>query len=170
MPVSTDIVRTYRAPRQVMREKLANGVREDRALATLMGACLLIFVSQWPVAAREAFLDPSVPFDARIGSYLQGIMLIWPLLAYAIAALSHLIARLFGGRGSWFGARLALFWALLAASPLWLLNGLVEGLIGPGPALALVGAIAFGAFLVFWGAGLWEAETGHRDKGRGATA
>jgi hypothetical protein len=160
VPVSTDIVRTYRAPRRVFREKLANGTREDRALATLMGACFLIFVSRWPVAAREAFLDPSVPLEARIGSYLQGIMFLWPLLAYAIAGMSHLLARLFGGSGTWFGARLALFWALLAASPLWLLNGLVEGLIGPGPALSLVGAIAFGSFLVFWGAGLWEAERG----------
>jgi hypothetical protein len=160
LAVSTDIMRTYRAPRQVLREKLARGAREDRALATLMGACFLIFVSRWPVASREAFLDPSVPLEARIGSYLQGIMFFWPLLAYAIAALSHLIAKVFGGRGSWFGARLALFWALLAASPLWLLNGLVEGLIGPGPALSLVGPIAFGAFLVFWGAGLWEAERG----------
>jgi hypothetical protein len=40
VPVSTDIVRTYRAPRRVVREKLANGEREDRALATLMAACL----------------------------------------------------------------------------------------------------------------------------------
>jgi hypothetical protein len=80
--------------------------------------------------------------------------------AYVIAAASRLLARLLGGRGTWFGARLALFWALLAASPLWLLNGLVAGFIGPGIALNLVGLMAVGAFLLFWGAGLWEAERG----------
>ena len=160
MAVSTDIMRTYRAPRLVLREKLARGAREDRALATLMGACFLIFVAQWPLLSRQAYLDPSVPLDARMGGALMGWLFIVPLAAYVIAAASHLLARLLGGRGTWFGARLALFWALLAASPLWLLNGRVAGFIGPGPALNLVGVFAVGAFLVFWGAGLWEAERG----------
>lgn len=160
MPVSTDIVRTYRAPRQVIREKLAGGEREDRALATLMGGCLLVFVSQWPLLSRAAYLDPSVPLDARLGGALMAWLFIAPVAAYVIAAVSRLLAKVFGGRGTWFGARLALFWALLAASPLWLLNGLVAGFVGPGVALNLVGLLAVGAFLVFWGAGLWEAERG----------
>jgi len=160
LPVSTDIVRTYRAPRRVVREKLANGEREDRALATLMGACLLIFVAQWPLLSRQAYLDPSVPLDARMAGALMGWLFIAPMAAYVIAAASRLLARLAGGRGTWFGARLALFWALLAASPLWLLNGLVAGFIGPGAALNLVGLIAVGAFILFWGAGLWEVERG----------
>lgn len=160
MPVTTDIVRTYWTPRQVVRRKLAGGVREDRALATLIGGCLLVFVSQWPVLSRQAYLDPSVPFEARMGGALMAWLFIVPVAAYVMAAASHLLARLFGGRGTWFGARLALFWALLAASPLWLLNGLVAGFLGPGLALNLVGIVAVGAFLVFWGAGLWEAERG----------
>jgi hypothetical protein len=163
MPVTTDIVRTYRAPREVLRGKLAGGPREDRALATLLGACVLIFVAQWPVAAREAWIDPAVPLDARLGGALLAWVFIVPLASYVIAAATHVLARLFGGRGTWFGARLALFWALLAASPLWLLNGLVAGLVGPGPALSLTGLAAFAAFLVFWGAGLWEAEAGKGD-------
>ena len=160
MAVSSDILRTYHAPRRVVREKLANGEREDRALATLIGACVLIFVAQWPLLSRQAYLDPSVPLDARMGGALMGWLFIVPLAAYVIAAASHLLARLLGGRGTWFGARLALFWALLAASPLWLLNGLVAGFIGPGAALNLVGLLAVAAFLLFWGAGLWEAERG----------
>ena len=35
-----------------------------------------------------------------------------------------------------------------------LLGGLVQGLIGPGPALMLVHAAAGAAFLIFWAAGL----------------
>jgi hypothetical protein len=160
MSVSTDIVRTYRSPRRVVREKLARGVREDRALATLIGACVLIFVAQWPLLSRQAHLDPSVPLDVRLGGALLGWLFIAPMAAYVFAALSHVLARIFGGAGSWFGARLALFWALLASSPLWLLNGLVAGLIGPGAALSAVGFVAICVFLVFWGAGLWEAERG----------
>jgi hypothetical protein len=160
VPVTRDIARTYRAPRQVIREKLAHGAREDRALATLIGACALIFVAQWPVLARQAHLDPSVPFDARMAGALMAWLFIVPLAAYVVAAATRLAARVAGGRGTGFGARLALFWALLAASPLWLLNGLVAGMIGPGPALTVIGLAAVGAFLVFWGAGLWEAERG----------
>ena len=116
--------------REVLRRKLAGGAREDRALATLFGACLLIFVAQWPGLSRAAHLEPEIPLDARLGGALMAWLFIAPLAAYVIAAVSHAVARLLGGRGSWFGARLALFWALLAASPLWLLNGLVAGLIG----------------------------------------
>ncbi len=160
MSVINDIARTYRAPREVLRKKLEVGQREDRALATLVAACLLVFVAQWPLLARQAHLKPDVPLDARLGGALLAWLFIAPLAAYVMAAATRLAARLFGGRGNWFGARLALFWALLAASPLWLLNGLVAGLVGPGPALSLVGAVAFGVFLVFWGAGLWEVEHG----------
>ena len=88
----------------------------------------------------------------------MGWLFIAPLALYAIAALSHLIARALGGQGSWYSARLALFWSLLAASPLWLLNGLVAGFIGPGLQLGLTSAIALAVFLIFWGLSLIEAE------------
>ena len=45
---------------------------------------------------------------------------------YLVAGLSHLIARLVGGRGDWYRARMALFWSLLASTPLILLNDLIE--------------------------------------------
>ena len=48
MPVVPDILRTWRDPRGVIRDRLSAGVREDRALATVMGACALMFVAQWP--------------------------------------------------------------------------------------------------------------------------
>lgn len=166
MPVTTDIVRTFRSPRGVMREKLAGGPREDRLIATLIIACFLNFVAQWPVHARAAALDPSIPLEARLGGALMAWLFIVPLAAYVVAAGTHVIARLVGGKGSWFGARLALFWALLAASPLWLLNGLVGGMIGPGPGLSAVGLVAFFTFAAFWGFGLWEAEFGEDGAGK----
>ena len=158
MSLTGDILRSYRAPRQVLRGKLGAGQREDRLLAVLMGACLLAFVAQWPVNARLAHLDPSVPIEARMAASLQATLFLGPLLAYALAAASHLVLRPFGGRGTFFGARLALFWALLAAAPAILLNGLVRGMIGPGPAETVTGALALGAFLGIWVAGLRVAE------------
>jgi hypothetical protein len=141
-----------------MRERLQQGPREDRALAILMAACLLFFVAQWPGAARQAHLDPGVPLNARLAGALMATVFLAPLMFYALGALSHLAARLFGGRGSYYGARLALFWTLLMISPLMLLQGLVAGFIGAGPAATATGVIVLAAFLFFWAANLYEAE------------
>jgi hypothetical protein len=89
----------------------------------------------------------------------MAIVLILPLVAYGVAALSHLAARLLGGSATWFEARMALFWALLAVSPLWLLSGLVEGFIGPGPGLDITELLTLVAFVAVWGLGLFEVET-----------
>ncbi len=158
MAVSTDIGRSWRGPGTALRRQLAAGATEGRALAFLMAACGLIFVAQWPRLSREAHLDPSVPLEARIAGALQGIVFILPLAMYGLAALSHLLARLFGGTGTWFAARLALFWSLLAAAPLFLLHGLVAGFVGPGPALDLTGLVVLAAFLGHWALALAAAE------------
>ena len=62
-------------------------------------------------------------------------------------------------------ARMALFWAVLAASPLWLLTGLVGGFIGRGPAFTGTGLLAVAAFFAIWAAGVWAVE---RPRGQGA--
>ncbi len=140
-----------------MQRMLARGPREDRALAILMGACLLVFISQWPALSRKAYLE-EVELNSLLAGALFGWIFIAPLLLYGLAALSHLIAKAFGGRGSWYGARLALFWSLLAATPLMLLNGLVAGFVGPGPGLTLVGVIWCAVFLWFWISSLLTSE------------
>lgn len=157
MPVTTDIVATYRGPRRVVRRLLEMGTREDRALVILIGACVVVFVAQWPRLAREAHLTEQA-LNPLLGGALVAWLCIAPLLLYALALFSHGLARLTGGRGTAFGARLALFWAFLAASPLILLHGLVAGFVGPGPGLQLVGLIWCGVFGWFWLSGLYEAE------------
>lgn len=162
MAVSTEILRTYRAPRAVIRGLLTAAARDDRpearVLVWLMAACLLVFVGQWPAARADAMADPSVPFDARIAGALFAWLFVAPLIFYAIAAVSHLVARALGGKGTWFGARVALFWTLLAVSPLMLLQGLVRGFLGAGPELTVVGAVVALAFGVLWLVSLGEAE------------
>lgn len=156
MAVTTDMMRAWTRPRAVIRARLGQGPREDRALAVLMAACGLIFVAQWPVHARAAHLDPAMPLEARLGGALLGSLFLLPLIAYALAGLSHLVARALGGKGQGFGARLALFWALLAVAPVMLLQGLVAGLIGPSPGLIVVQLVAGLGFLWIWLAMLVE--------------
>lgn len=157
MPVTHDIAATWRGPRRVMRRLQQMGPREDRALAFLMAGCLVVFVGQWPRLAREAHLT-GAELNPLLGATLLAWLFLAPLLFYALALVSHGVARVVGGRGTAFGARLALFWAFLAASPLILLHGLVAGFIGPGPALQAVGLFWCAIFGWFWIACLFEAE------------
>ena len=159
MPVTSDIAATYRGPGRVMRRLLQAGQREDRALAILMAFCVLVFVAQLPRLSREAHLTGR-EFQAIAGGALMGWILIAPLALYLLAAISHLISRAVGGQGTWYGARLALFWSLLASTPLLLLYGLVAGFIGPGPALQVVGILWAGIFLWFWTTCLRLSESG----------
>ena len=159
MPVTTDIVASYRGPRPVMRRLLAMPVNEGRALAILMAGCLVTFIGQWPRLAREAHLTGQ-ELNPLLGGALLGWIFIAPLAFYALAFLSHLASRAFGARGTGYGARLALFWAFLAASALLLLFGLVAGFIGPGPGLTGVGVVWVAVFLWFWLSNLREAEWG----------
>ncbi len=154
MPVTTDIAATWRGPGRVMRRHLARGESEPRALVFLMGACLLIFVAQWPRLAREAYIDDSIPLDARLAGALAGWVFFAPIFFYALAWIGHLLARLFGGQGSAYGSRLALFWALLASSPAMLLLGLTLGFVGAGPAAVLVSVIWAAALFWFWFGGM----------------
>ncbi len=165
MAVTNDIVRTWRRPRQVMRDLLAQGRREDRAIAYLMISCFLIFVAQWPRLSRKAagFDLPAgaeVPELDRLMAYeFFAWLMIWPLFLYIIAALTHLVAKLLGGQGDWYGARLALFWSMLATVPLLLLHGLMAGFAGSGPQTNLIGGIWLVAFVVIWVQTLREAES-----------
>lgn len=134
-----------------MAQHLANGAGEARGLAWLMVACLLLFIAQLPQLSRQAFLAPDgPPFDALAGGAFLGTVLMAPLLFYGLAALSHLASRAFGGQGNWLDARLALFWGLLAATPVVLFRGLVAAFVGPGLSLTLVSVAAFAAFLFIW--------------------
>ncbi|RMD91240.1 MAG: YIP1 family protein [Alphaproteobacteria bacterium] len=158
MGLVADILATYAGPRRVIRRQLAAGAREDRALMHLMLGCALVFIAQWPRLMRVAAEPGAPPFEALIGGALLAWLFIAPLGLYLLAGLSHALARLAGGKGTAFGARVALFWALLAAAPLWLVHGLARGYFGAAPVTQALGAIGLGVFLLFWFLGLIEAE------------
>lgn len=153
MSVTTDIPATYKGPRKVFARLLSMGAREDRLLVFLIVGCVLTFVAQMPKLAREAHLTGQ-ELNMLLGGALLGIVFIAPLLLYVLALVAHWVARAAGGQGDAYRARLALFWAFLASSPLILLNGLVAGFIGAGAALNLVGALWCAVFLWFWISGM----------------
>lgn len=155
MAVTTDIMRTWRGPRAVMRDLLDQGQREDRALAYLMAACIIIFIAQWPRLSRLAAgfdtAGAEAPELSRLIAYeFLGWLMVWPLMFYAIAVVAHVAAYVFGGQGDWYSARLALFWALLATTPMALLYGLMAGFLGPVAGSNLVGGLWLLSFVVIW--------------------
>ncbi|TDL83675.1 YIP1 family protein [Palleronia sediminis] len=170
MSLTRDMVASYRAPAEALGRRMAAppGAGEPRALVTVMLACFLIFVAQWPRLSREAFLTGQ-ELNMLLGGALLGWLFIAPLVLYGVAGLVHLVLRAMGGRGSYFGSRMALFWALLAAAPLWLLWGLIAGFVGPGIGLDIVGIAALIAFVAIWGAGLWSVEYGRNAAMGGAS-
>ncbi|MDP0927193.1 hypothetical protein Q0601_08435 [Paracoccus onubensis] len=146
------ILQSWWSPRLVVRG-LAD-MPERVKLVVLMLAMLIFLVAQAPMHARAAELDPSVPFEARMGGSLLAVMFLMPLIAYAIAGFVSLLSRVTPWPLDQGRSRLALFWALLAAAPAVLLAGLVAGLIGQGPALTMTRAFSGIGFLMIWGAGI----------------
>lgn len=157
MSVVLDIVRTYRAPGEVQARRMSGPPREDRVLAVLMGACFLIFIAQLPRLSREAYFDPSIPFDARMAGALFGWLMVMPLVFYGLSLVLKLLFSALRLPVDGYRLRAALFWALLASSPLWLLTGLMAGFAGEGAGPVIAGALALASFLTFAGIGLAAA-------------
>ena len=157
MSVTTDIVQGWTRPREVIRRHLARGRSEPFAFSLLVAFLMLAFVSLWPVLARQSLEQPEVPLLQRLvaaGLALLASIPVW----YGVGMISRGIARVFGGQGSAYSARLALFAALVAVTPGMLLRGLVAGMIGPGVQANLVGGIVGVGFLWIWISMLHETE------------
>ena len=165
MPLVADIARTYRTPREAVAGRLRAEPREDRALAVLIGACGLMFIAQWPRLVRDAGAGQGPGLDATLAGALMGWLFLAPLAFYIVAGLVHLLMRASGAGGSAYGARVATFWALLSAAPLWLLQGLVLGAGLPTLAADVVGTAAIIAFLLIWVAGLQASREAERIAG-----
>lgn len=159
MSLIPDIVESWRAPGRVLRRHLARPRSEAFVFTFLFSFLLIAFVAQAPYASRMAFLQPEVPMSQRLFAAFLGLLVTIPFW-YLLAALSRLVAGVFGGRGSWYGARLALFWALAAITPAMLLMGLSLGFLGQGAQTNAVGAVIGLAFLILWILMLREAERG----------
>ena len=149
MSITADILHSWHRPRIVIRRHLARGASEAFAFAILFTFLLMAFVAQWPRAARIAFENEGTPLSPQLLALALGILATIPFW-YGLAAVSRLVIGAFGGKLSWYGARLALFWSLAAVTPLVLVYGVMVGFLGLTLGLAVIGFAALAAFFVFW--------------------
>lgn len=150
MSTAQTIIQSYPRPRHVARSYRDAGADDGLALTWLIVAAILFFVAQLPGLSRDLHLtETSEQFYPQALGRFFGVM-VAALVCYAIAALSHMVAQAMGGQGRWLDARLALFWSLLAVSPLMLFQGLVAGFIGPGAQLTWVSIATGLGFLWIW--------------------
>jgi hypothetical protein len=156
MAATRNIFATYRGPRAVVARILGEGTREDRALVFLMIGCLMVFVAQTPRLARQAYLTGE-ELGMLMGATLLAWLFIAPLLLYFVAWVIFLGARAVRSGITGYGARIALFWALLASTPLMLLWGLTAGFVGPGFEMTGVGVLWLIVFVWFWVSGMIAA-------------
>ncbi len=153
MSISGDILRAYRGFGASMRHQLDSGVKEERILAYGVFAILITFIARTPglieasKTAAAATAD-DVTWVAIFSTNLVVSFFFGLLLLYGIAGLSHVLAKIFGGKGSFFGARLALFWSLLVISPLALVSTMLKTLL-PFEWLGLALDAALGLLFLF---------------------
>ncbi|HEU0222063.1 MAG TPA: hypothetical protein VFR34_07625, partial [Paracoccaceae bacterium] len=157
------IAGSYGDVRASFRAERAAGPSEARLLFFAMLACGAVYVARLPNLMRD--LPPELEAGpglapAFVGAQFVAHVMFGPLLLYGLAALTRLGARLGGGRGSWAGARLALFWALLLGAPVTLVAAALSSLsgmagLGIGPVLTFAASLIV---LWFWALCLAEAE------------
>lgn len=165
------IARGWRAPRAAMAGEIARGPSEGRALVHLMLACAVFFVASLPGAIRRAQTAAVPdPVEGVVSAHVFAWLAVAPLAAFGFAAAVHLVARAFGGRAGFAGARAAVFWWALLVAPLTLGLALLGGVVERGAPRLLplapwlgYGVLAFALWL--FAATLAEAE-GFASSGR----
>ncbi|MEP1765968.1 MAG: YIP1 family protein [Sulfitobacter sp.] len=158
MALTQDILATYKGPGRVVSRFLAQGRNEVRVLLFVLIAGALMFIAASPYQARAAELSEDVPFLARMYWSAFFYIMIMPMLLYAFAMIILGVAKIARRQVTGYEIRFTLVWALLAASPVMLIMGLVAGFVGPSVALQLIGFVWIAVFGWFWSAGLLSAD------------
>ena len=142
---------------------------EERLLFYVMFACFIGFVTGLPSTLRVAqTLPPEEDVRIFVAGQFVAVLIFGSLFLYGVAGLSHLISRrAFGGMGSYFKARLALFWSLVLGTPLLLVQAIVSLVLGPsgyGDIASMFGGLVFLIWAWIWLSFLSFAEGFARQK------
>lgn len=157
MSLVGNIVRAYRAPAKTFGVQMVRA-GEERILLFIFLFSFLSFVSRLPeLMLINMNTGGETPLFARVAAMFVASVFMAPLMMYLLAALSHLVMRLFGGRGTWRLARLALAWAALVSAPLVLISGILKVFV-PGPLFMVVTLLTAVVFLWQWAISLRAAE------------
>ncbi|MGB0960360.1 MAG: YIP1 family protein [Halocynthiibacter sp.] len=159
MSITARMKTAYLAPRRSVRQLLQDGVGDQQILGFVMIACLLFFTAKVPELSKTAHLNSEGPaFSTLVLGAFMGAMFFAPLFFYALAGVQRLVAKVVGGKGTWFSARLSLFWSLLLISPFVLFRGLLVAFNSNQAQATTINSIIFWVFLALWGAAIWECE------------
>jgi len=128
MSLVGEIARAYAAPKAAMRTQLAK-MTEERILLYAFLFSFLNYLARLPSLSMIAAQISDVEFAGLAMANFVTNVLMAPLVMYLIAALSHVVLRLFGGQASWREARLAIMWAALVSLPMVLGTGILKVLV-----------------------------------------
>lgn len=148
MTVTREIVRSYRGFGASMQRQIDSNPGEERVLVYLVMACLIFFIARVPglLELSAAAATAEISSVALFVTNLVGSFFFAPLMLYGLAALSHVVAKIFRGKGSFFHARLGLFWSLLLVSPLALVSTIIQSAL---PMEWLAQVLSFVMFVLF---------------------
>lgn len=168
MPLADEVFRAYFEPRCSARRMLLRTDSEGKAFVLVFTGCILLFLAQLPdLVGQGASPGPQPSLTALATARVIGALLFAPLVFYAAAGISGLVARLLGRSIGWRHARVSLFWAVLAVSPAAMLLALVRNFLGGSILVSTFPWILMTLFLLFWACGLVESVIARR---KGATA
>lgn len=137
--------------RASMRWVLARRPDETQILVMVLVSGLLVYLSilaQQTLAPAQAGADPAA-MQVTLLSGLVFSTLFWMLLVYLAALFAHLLARLFGGKGSGADSRAAMAWCLLVVMPPALVATIAAMLATPYLPLVLTDMLKSLGFLAF---------------------
>ena len=164
MPVAVEIIRAYFEPRCSARRMLRRTDSEGKAFALVFTGCVFLFLAQLPDLVGPGASSGTQPsLIALATARVIGALLLAPLVFYAAAGVSGLIARLLGRSISWRHARVSLFWAVLAVSPAAMLSALAGSFLGASVLVNTIPWILMALFLLFWTCGLVESVIAGRE-------
>lgn len=148
------IARFYHDPRGSVRAVLASDPREARLLAFAVGAAIFLLFER--LVRLFATAGPETDLVARALEQIVSLIFFLPLFYYVVAALATLIARAFGGTGSFKDGRTGFFWAALVSGPIIVLSGLASTILPAGFGSGLLRQV--GSFFFIWALAVSLAE------------
>ena len=150
MSLIGEIAGAYRQPVRAIRKQI-DQPGEERILLFALLFCFLNFIARLPeLVLLDLTSQQENLLFARVAAMFVSTVLMAPLMMYLLAALSHVVLRLFGGKASWQQARMALMWAALVSLPFVLLSGVLK-VLAPGTAFSVATVATAVVFLWQWG-------------------
>lgn len=146
MSLVLNIVRTYRRPRAVVKGLISQELREPQVFFFNALFCVLVLFVQLPVLSLRADTSSMSYEELRSGT-IMGVLFVLPLLLYGLALVLGGVLRVLRNPAPGLWVRLALFWSLLAVTPLMMVHSALSATLGQTEAVIGFGFVVAGAFL-----------------------